>query len=134
MGSAKPRPLPSPRKAIRKFCLDCEGGNPDGVVDCLNRECPFHPYRSGKRTDAPKGRPALVRVIKGYCHEYCQAGAGRQEVMTCAGNVPAIPEAMPPCPLYPFRLGVNPNIREETRELKRRQGQARAREGTLSFR
>lgn len=35
-------------KAIRKFCLDCVGGNPVDVSNCIIPYCPLYPYRNTK--------------------------------------------------------------------------------------
>jgi hypothetical protein len=34
-------------RAIRKYCLDCEGRCVDGVKNCIDPECPLYPYRFG---------------------------------------------------------------------------------------
>ena len=39
---------PSPvLKAIRVKCLDCSGGSPKEVSDCLVRDCALFPFRLG---------------------------------------------------------------------------------------
>ena len=42
----------TPLKAIRKNCLECMGDSAVEVKLCDMRDCPLHPYRSGKN---PKG-------------------------------------------------------------------------------
>ena len=34
-------------KVIRKFCLECMGGNRRFVAECTTEGCPVHPFRSG---------------------------------------------------------------------------------------
>lgn len=34
-------------KAIRAKCLDCSGGSPKEVADCLVRDCALFPFRLG---------------------------------------------------------------------------------------
>jgi hypothetical protein len=35
-------------KVMRKFCLDCMGGNKDAVKECEIDDCLIHPFRFGK--------------------------------------------------------------------------------------
>ena len=35
-------------RAIRSKCLDCSGGMPSEVRDCLVRDCALYPFRMGK--------------------------------------------------------------------------------------
>ncbi len=35
-------------KVLRKFCLNCMGGNRVAVSECITETCPAHPYRFGK--------------------------------------------------------------------------------------
>ena len=39
---------PSPIKAIRQKCLDCSGGKASEVKLCPLKNCPLHPFRSGR--------------------------------------------------------------------------------------
>ena len=103
----------SPLQAIRAFCLECEGDSPANVKDCLNPACPFYAYRLGTPPAGQSHQP--MKAIKTYCFDQCQAGSGREEVLTCQGDK----AALGPCPVFPFRLGVNPNISAATRERRR---------------
>ena len=38
----------TPLKAIRKHCLECSGGSPSEVKNCVIPECPLYQYRLGK--------------------------------------------------------------------------------------
>lgn len=38
----------TPIKAIRAYCLECSGGQPSEVRNCLIVECPLYSYRFGK--------------------------------------------------------------------------------------
>jgi hypothetical protein len=40
-------------KAIRRKCLDCSGGSPAEVADCLARQCALFPFRFGKNPWRP---------------------------------------------------------------------------------
>jgi hypothetical protein len=35
-------------KLIRKFCLECMGGDSQLVAECQSEDCPLHQYRFGK--------------------------------------------------------------------------------------
>ena len=35
-------------KAIRKNCIECQGGSYEGVEDCTIEDCLLHPFRLGK--------------------------------------------------------------------------------------
>jgi hypothetical protein len=39
----------TPIRAIRKHCLDCQGGHYKEVRLCPSADCTLHPYRMGKR-------------------------------------------------------------------------------------
>ena len=43
MGDGRPKV-----KTIRKFCLECMGGNKALVSGCTTTSCPLHPFRFGK--------------------------------------------------------------------------------------
>ena len=43
-----PTSLTNPVKAIRAFCLDCCGGNPNYVKDCTALRCALYPFRMGR--------------------------------------------------------------------------------------
>jgi hypothetical protein len=72
-----------------------------------------------------------LRAIKRYCHEYCQAGAGRAETVNCQGDKSL--DGGRGCPVFLFRLGTNPNISAETREKRRREAARRVAEGMFGF-
>ena len=40
-------------KATRRKCLDCSGGSPAEVADCLARQCALFPFRFGKNPWRP---------------------------------------------------------------------------------
>lgn len=103
----------SPLRAIREFCKECQDGSFQAAAACNDSGCPFYLYRDGK--PLPRGKHKPTSTIKQYCHEYCQAGAGREEVKNCQGDKALLGA----CPIYAFRLGRNPNIRDETRAKHR---------------
>ena len=42
----------TPIKAIRAKCLDCSGGQPSEVRNCLVEDCPLFLYRFGKNPNS----------------------------------------------------------------------------------
>ena len=99
-------------EAIRKFCLQCQGGVSANVTKCQNTACPFYAYRLGVALPAGKHRP--LKTIRAYCVEECQAG-NQGQVEGCQGDT----AAAGPCPAFPFRMGKSPNVTTETREKRR---------------
>ena len=49
-----------PLKAIREYCLDCQGEGESGVRNCHLPDCPLWPYRMGRR---PQERDLQVAQI-----------------------------------------------------------------------
>lgn len=46
-------------KVLRKFCLDCMGGNKEAIRECSTCDCLIHPFRFGKNpARAGKGQSA----------------------------------------------------------------------------
>lgn len=86
-------------RAVRRFCLDCQGGSAASVAACLDAECLFYPVREHRagdvNTDAKAPRP--LRLIRGYC---LGCAGSRREVREC--------EARDDCPLWSYRFGVEP--------------------------
>lgn len=97
----------TPKQAVLKFCRQCVaraevrncGGEKvinsintiGGVLTLTTKECVFYRYRLGE------GRPK-VKQIRETCL-YCMGGS-RSGVRECQTKS---------CPLYPFRMGRNPN-------------------------
>ena len=94
-------------EAIRFFCVECQGGSFQGVTECHDLACAFFPYRHGEYIGSGQHKP--TGAIKAYCQACCE------DVKGCGGDT----AVLGPCPVFPFRLGVNPNITAETRERMR---------------
>lgn len=120
-------PKRTPLKAIRTFCIECQGESFQAVTECADAACPFYPYRHGTPPEGARHQP--MKAIKQYCLNNCQCGAGRQDVVECQGDK----AVLGPCPVFPFRLGVNPNISDATKEQRRLRAQERAQKGTFGF-
>ena len=98
-------PKRTPLEAIRVFCVECQGGSFQGVSECGDTACPFHLYRHGSAL--AKGKHAPVRACRAYCFTYCLLDSGADAVRDCGGNT----ALLGPCPVFPFRMGKNPNRR-----------------------
>ncbi len=83
-------------RALRRFCMDCQGNHPPAVAECRDAACALHPFRQCTVTPlADEARP--LRGIR----RHCLACAGsRDEVRRC--------DARETCPLWSFRFGVTP--------------------------
>jgi hypothetical protein len=108
----------TPGEAIHKFCVACVG-SPFEVKDCggdhrfnggcaPSSECWFYKFRLGK------GRPS-VKLIRKYCL-FCQGGSS-DLVRDCVEGEDH--SGVKACSLFPYRLGTNPNISEETKQKRR---------------
>ena len=106
-------PKRTPLTAIRVFCVECQGGLTQAVAECADADCPFHPYRHGSALE--KGRHSPVKACRAYCTAYCLPEANAEEIRNCGGDT----ALLGPCPVFPFRMGTNPNISAETREKRR---------------
>ena len=98
-------------KAIRRFCLDCQGGHVPSVRACADVSCVLYPLRHGDEAeeeregavpleeDAPP-QPEADRPVR-RIRLFCLGCAGsRQDVRTC--------DAGQDCALWSFRFGVLP--------------------------
>ncbi len=93
-GNAASQNKMTPRRAIRKNCIDCIGGATE-VRDCqgdklFDRPCLFYPYRMGR------GRPS-VRLIRKNCL-WCRGGSAPL-VRNCPSKT---------CLFLPYRMGKSP--------------------------
>ena len=104
------------RKAIRRFCLDCQGGYSPSVRACADVVCVLHPLRQGSvgadQEEHPQcALPGLPQTLSPEFADgsrpervirlFCLACAGnRQEVRSC--------DAKETCALWSFRFGVSP--------------------------
>ena len=111
--SAQTDKIRSPLKAIRVFCIECQGDSFHAVVECRDTACQFYAYRKGAPPARQPHKP--MKAIKTHCFDNCQAGTGYQEVLHCRGDTAFAGS----CPVFPFRLGVNPNVTPATREKRR---------------
>lgn len=66
-------------------------------------------------------RRSAIKSIRQYCVETCCAG-DQEYVRECPGNSLNISVS---CPLWPYRMGKNPNISDETRTKRRELAKSR---------
>ncbi|UZP66589.1 hypothetical protein N1030_13350 [Desulfovibrio mangrovi] len=100
----------STQKAIRRFCMACQGASSKQVAACEDTECALHPHRSGEEVaDAPC---PSHRAIRRFCMACC--ANLRAEVRGCA--------AREDCALWSFRFGCTP---ETWRRVKNRRSSPR---------
>ena len=116
-------PKRSPLTAIRAFCIQCQGEAYQAIIDCADTACPFFPYRRGAALDKGAHRP--LPAIRAYCRKHCLPDAA-DDIRTCGGDT----ALFGPCPVFPFRLGANPNISEATKQARRERVLKRMEEGT----
>ena len=95
-------------RAIRHFCLDCQGDSPRHVANCNDATCALFTMRdSTLRPYLPEERP--LRAIR----QHCLACAGtRQDIRKC--------DAGEHCPLWSFRFGVLPRTFKRVIARKRK--------------
>jgi len=97
----------TPIKAIRAYCLDCCGNNPNEVRLCVTSHCALFHYRFGKRPGKEHRDEAEVltpvKAIRTKCLD-CSCWMP-SEVRNCF---------LPECSPYPYRMGKNPNCRRKT--------------------
>jgi hypothetical protein len=105
-------------RALRRFCLDCQGGHVPSVSACKDTSCLLFPYR---RRDVSEGAaendfasPAL-RVIRRFCLD---CAGNRREVREC--------DARENCSLWSYRFGVQPaTFKRVIARRKKKRGELR---------
>jgi len=127
MASPKTMPLFEGKRrtakgAIRAFCLWCCGGSSKEVGVCPSGSDKRHPcdlwhYRNGGPIPPGVSR-SLLKAIKARCLD-CLPGS-EHTPKDCTAYEPYAHH--PACPLWPFRLGRNPNIGVEQRKKLRAHG------------
>ena len=86
----------SPNKAIRKFCIACQGGSSKRVEECEDGTCLFFNYRNG--TEPEETLRSNVQQIRQYC--LMCSDNDRSEVRSCSARTD--------CALWSFRFGCTP--------------------------
>jgi hypothetical protein len=87
-------------RALRRFCLDCQGGHVPSVSACKDISCLLFPHRRAEEA-AQQGPAALAEPLLRIIRRFCLACAGnRSDVRTC--------DAREGCSLWSYRFGVLP--------------------------
>ena len=90
-------------RALRRFCLDCQGGHAPSVDACKDVSCIFFSYRLAGSGDVAEKRGAAapaeppLRVIRRFCLD---CAGSRGEAREC--------DARENCSLWSYRFGVQP--------------------------
>lgn len=83
-------------RALRRFCLECQGDDPEAVRACADAACLLYaarPYQSAREA-SPHEAP--LRAIRRFC---LTCAGDRREARACDAKN---------CPLWSFRFGVRP--------------------------
>ncbi len=83
-------------KAVRRFCLECQGGTTVFVRACSDTVCPLYAFRLRPEEMDSQTRP--LRAIRQYCLTCAET---RQDIRKC--------DAKTDCPLWSYRFGVLPS-------------------------
>jgi hypothetical protein len=97
----------TPIKAIRRFCIACQGGSAVMVRGCDDTSCALYVWRLGE--EQPQAGRSGVQAIR--CHCLTCSGGERAEVRRCA--------ARETCALWSFRFGCSPETWRRVRARKR---------------
>ena len=98
-------------KALRRFCLECQGGSAPSVFACADTACVLYTFRQCTTVPLPEG----ARPLRGI-RQHCLLCAGsRQDVRAC--------DAKETCSLWSYRFGVLPGTfkRVALRRKKKRE-------------
>jgi hypothetical protein len=111
---------PPPLKAIRQHCLECAGTAAE-VAACPSVQCPVWLHRHGHRPRRQEAETVADVVLRPEeravraAEFLAQGGTGlraiRRHCLDCSGGSPAeVKDCRHKiCPLWPYRLGRNPN-------------------------
>ena len=83
-------------RALRRFCLECQGNHPPSVAACTDTGCPLHAFR--QCTVAPL--PEDARPLRGIRRHCLVCSGSRAEARRC--------DAKDSCSLWSYRFGVLP--------------------------
>ncbi|MCC8194158.1 MAG: hypothetical protein LIP28_05895 [Deltaproteobacteria bacterium] len=84
-------------RAVRRFCLDCQGGQTSLVRECAEEDCPLHPWRLPDAAPYDEAHGRVLRAVRRHC---LNCAGDRKEARSC--------DAEDSCPLWAYRFGVHP--------------------------
>ena len=94
-------------KAIRRFCLDCQGGLSRSVRDCADDICALYPWRLPQ--DATEAAPLAPELQPDPDWSLRPMRCSRRYCITCAGDKDEARRCTAEdCTLWPYRFGVAP--------------------------
>lgn len=119
-----------PLRALRRFCLECQGGHLPSVTACRDVDCLLYALRCHDET---AGEPesgdanarcgaALIPPAKGACSAESPVRAIRRFCMACGGNRADVRtcDTKETCPLWSYRFGVLPSTFKRVLARQRR--------------
>ena len=95
---------PTPLRALRRFCLDCQGDSATAVEHCADTLCALWAVRTAERPAAAETR-LILRAVRRHC---MNCAGDRREIRACA--------AREHCPLWSLRFGVLPETYKAVRQ------------------
>lgn len=99
-------------KAIRRFCLSCQGGSSVAIASCSDEECVLFLVRQCTLEELSEE----INELR-YIRRHCLVCAGsRSDVRKC--------EAKEDCPLWSYRFGVLPSTFKRVVARQREQRQS----------
>jgi len=84
-------------RAVRRFCLDCQGLQPSLVRECVEENCVLYAWRLPDATSYDELHGRVLRAVRRHC---LICAGDRKEVRSC--------DARESCPLWEYRFGVHP--------------------------
>ena len=84
-------------RAARRFCLDCQGGQPSLVRACEDEGCALFPWRLPDAAAVNDVHGRVLRAVRRHC---LVCAGDRRETRAC--------DAQETCPLWEYRFGVHP--------------------------
>lgn len=84
-------------RAVRRFCLDCQGAQSILVRSCEEEDCPLFSWRLPASPVWNETDGRVIRAVRRHC---LICAGDRKEVRTCDANES--------CPLWEYRFGVQP--------------------------
>lgn len=84
-------------RAVRRFCLECQGEQAELVRECVDGGCPLYPWRLPAAEPFQEGKGRALRAVRRHC---LICAGDRREARSC--------DAKSSCPLWDYRFGVLP--------------------------
>jgi len=104
----------SPIKSCKEFCKECMNTQEQltDIWQCSSDNCNLFPFRMGKTERGDYPSVPVLSAIRNQCLE-CVGTYNEIEICTCDGMNACNGLENYKCPLYEFRFGANPYIKEK---------------------